>query len=216
LENPVERAKELKASIIKSSTGDDGGEFTDEDIEIFFQEQYLDIIGERASVYIKGHKIITMYEPLACHNYSEIRYMSQKVRIATIDTILSMYFMFQYTNEDPTIIHRLACMCHYLFQIQNRYACRSTTSLKRFSLPCYGTQHTLESLRSIKLAKYLELYKYKNKPNHEKYEEYMRWFLKYIPLKDADTMSASKTKTRSKSTSRSPRSKSRSYSGFNI
>jgi hypothetical protein len=206
--DPVKCAKELKDQIVKL------GEY--KEVEIFVQGQYLDLIGERASIYVDGHKIITMYEPLACHSYNEIRHMSSKVRIATVDTILSMYFMFQYTNEDPTIIHRLVCMCYYLFNIQNTYACRTTTVLKRFSLPCYGTQHTLESLRSIKLAKYIELYKYKNKPANPKYDEYQRWFLKYIPMKEESESlkRTSKTKSMSKTPSGSKKSKSPSQKSF--
>jgi hypothetical protein len=179
------------------------GEF--ETVELFIQEPYIDIIGQRASIYVDGQKIITMYEPTGCHSYHDIRFGVGRLCIASIDTILCMYFIFQYTNEDPTIIHRLVCMCHYLFEIQRSKRPGKEEVLRRFSLPCYGTQHTLESLRSIKLAKFIELYKYKHRQSDPRYEEYNKWFLKYIPLKDnvSKPKAPSKAKTPSKSLTKS-------------
>jgi hypothetical protein len=54
--------------------------------------------------------------------------------------------------------------------------------LKRFSIDCIGTQHTLESIRAEKMDKFKEL---KNKRGTKEYD---MWFLKYsFDKKDTET-----------------------------
>ena len=62
--------------------------------------------------------------------------------------------------------------------------------LRRFSLNCYGTQSTLESMRDEKSNKFEEL---KEKKGTKEYDE---WFLKYTPL--VKTKSKTKTKKEDK------------------
>ena len=61
--------------------------------------------------------------------------------------------------------------------------------LRRFSISCYGTQSTLESMRQDKSDKFEEL---KNKRNSTEYEE---WFLKYTPATDSKKVSTGNSKT---------------------
>ena len=71
--------------------------------------------------------------------------------------------------------NRILCMAKYLFDIQERNKLNQKGILKRFTSKCYGTQETLESIRSEKSNKYKEL---KSAPNSREYQE---WFLKYTP-----------------------------------
>jgi hypothetical protein len=66
-------------------------------------------------------------------------------------------------------------MATFLFDIQENNKLNQRGLLKRFTDKCYGTQETLDNIRSEKSNKYKEL---KSNPNSREYQEL---FLKYIP-----------------------------------
>ena len=97
------------------------------------------------------------------------------VRIATIDTMLSFYLAFLYTNRPYYNEDRILCMCEFLFKVQQTNRLEQKGLLKRFSINCYGEQHTLESMREEKSNKFNEL---KANRGNKEWEE---WFLRYVP-----------------------------------
>lgn len=118
-----------------------------------------------------------IYEPIACHSYNIIKIDNQDIKIATIDTMLTFYMAFLY-SERPYYVQfkdRILCMAHYLFELQQKNRLKQKGLLKRFSITCYGHQETVEEMRAEKAAKYEEL---KNKRGSREYEE---WFLNYSP-----------------------------------
>jgi len=119
-----------------------------------------------------------IYEPLACHSYNTIKKGNKTIRVATIDTMLSFYFAFYYSDRDYYDENRILCMAQYLFNVQQKNRLEQKGLLKRFSINCYGTQHTLEEMREEKASKYKEL---KNQRNSKEYES---WFLRYVPFED--------------------------------
>ena len=134
-----------------------------------------ELIGEHYSIQVEDEYISFVYKPVACHSYNEIELGKDKIRIGTIDTLLSFYMAFMYADREYYDTSRLLCLSTMLFTIQQKHRLRQSGLLKRFSLSCYGTQPTLSDMRNEKTKKRKEL-----KPNTKEYEE---WFLYYIPTK---------------------------------
>jgi hypothetical protein len=116
-----------------------------------------------------------IYEPIACHSYNTITVDNRKIRIATLDTMLSFYLAFMYTNRSYYNVNRILCMSQYLFKILQKNRLKQQGLLKRYSMYCYGEQSTKEKIRAEKIEKYKEL---KHKRGTK---EYNWWFLRYIP-----------------------------------
>lgn len=134
-----------------------------------------EIIPRRVEVLIDKETIASIYEPIACHSYNKLNLFGDEVKIATIDTILSFYLGFLYAKMEGYIEDRLLCMAEFLFDVQQKNRLKQKGMLKRFTIDCVGTQHTLEDMRAEKAQKYSEL-KVKRGT-----EEYDMWFLKHIP-----------------------------------
>jgi hypothetical protein len=104
----------------------------------------------------------------------------KKVRIATIDTMLSFYLAFLYANRKYYNSERILCMSKFLFDVQQKNRLEQKGLLKRFSILCYGHQDTREDMRAHKAEKFKEL---KDKKTSKEYEE---WFLNYNPAKKGE------------------------------
>lgn len=137
-----------------------------------------EIISAHYEIKVGNDSIAFVYEPLACHSYNVIKIEGKPIKIATIDTMLSFYLAFIYANRPYYDPDRLLCMSQYLFKVQQKNRLQQKGLLRRFSISCYGTQSTLESMRQEKTNKFEQL---KNKKNSKEYEE---WFLKYTPATD--------------------------------
>ena len=122
----------------------------------------------------RAETLVFIYEPLACHSYNVINIANKKVRVATIDTMLSFYLSFAYVNR-TYYENRILCMSEYLFDVQQKNRLMQKGLLKRFTIDCYGEQMTMEKMRAEKSDKYKELKKSKGK------KEYEWYFLRYIP-----------------------------------
>ena len=144
-------------------------------IKINHNEKIGEVVPENYEVIIgKEDTIAIIHKPLACHSYNQLTIAGRKINVASIDTIMSLYLCFIYIDSDLHSV-RLLCMAKYLFDIQERNKLNQRGLLKRFTSKCYGTQETIESIRSEKSNKYKEL---KSDPRSREYQE---WFLKYIP-----------------------------------
>jgi hypothetical protein len=144
-----------------------------------------------------------IYEPLACHSYNKVKINNLSVKIATIDTMLSMYLAFLYSGRNYYDLDRILCMSNFLYKVQERNRLQQKGVLKRFSIDCYGYQETIEDMRSEKMKMYEEL---KVNKSSKDFEE---WFLKYRPSdkKEKKTKTPSKKKTIKKKTKVSKKTK---------
>lgn len=115
-----------------------------------------------------------IYKPVACHSYNVIQVGKRRIRIASIDTMLSMYLAMIYTDKPYYDVNRILCMCKYLYDIQQRNRLSQNGLLRRFGITCYGKQETLDDIKAEKSEKYQQL-----KRSDPEYEE---WFLKYSPM----------------------------------
>jgi len=140
-------------------------------------------------VIVEKDTVCFIYQPLACHSYNKIKVRDQIVNVATIDTMLSFYLAFMYSNKPYYDHNRIICMAQYLFQVQAKNRLEQKGLLKRFTISCYGKQETLEDIRAEKAIKFKEL---KDKRNSAEYEDY---FLRYIPSENNMKTTSSQKKS---------------------
>jgi hypothetical protein len=133
-----------------------------------------EIVPEHYEISVNKVPIAFIYKPVACHSYNVIQSGKHRVRIASTDTMLSLYLAMIYTDKPYYDVARILCMCKYLYDIQQRNRLKQTGLLRRFGLACYGKQETLDDMKAVKAEKYQQL-----KHDDPEYEE---WFLKYSPM----------------------------------
>jgi hypothetical protein len=134
-----------------------------------------EIIPVHYQIRIGNELLAHVYEPLACHSYNEIDIDGRKIRVGTIDTLLTFYLAFKYVNRPYYNPERLMCMAKFLFDVQQENRLEQRGILKRFSINCVGKQPTLDDIRVEKNEKFKEL------ANKRGTKEYNSWFLKYNP-----------------------------------
>ena len=134
-----------------------------------------DIIPKHYEIMIGEDTVCFIYQTIGCHSYNKLKINKKTVKVATIDTMLSLYLAFRYVDRPYYDPDRILCMSNFLYEVQQLNRLKQKGLLKRFSLECHGKQSTLESIRSEKNDKYYELDK--------KSKEFEKWFLKYIPSK---------------------------------
>tara|TARA_B110000971_G_scaffold22030_1_gene19937 strand:+ start:1438 stop:2928 length:1491 start_codon:yes stop_codon:yes gene_type:complete len=180
------------------------------------REAVGDIVPIHYEVKIGDDTVAFIYKPIACHSYNVISIHGRKVKIATIDTMLSFYLAFLYTDRDyyKYFADRILCMSQFLFEVQQKNRLSQKGLLRRFSITCFGHQESVEEMRANKSKKFKEL---KNNRNSKEFKE---WFLNYKP-EDGKTSSEttknkttqSKTKSKTKSNTKS-KTKSNTKSGM--
>ncbi len=157
-------------------------------VEIYEHPGVGEIIAKHYEVTINDETVVFIYEPLACHSYNVITQNKKKIKIATLDTLLSFYMAFLFVDRTYYDPDRILCMCQYLFDIQQKNRLKQKGLLRRFSMDCYGKQETLEDIRLEKSKKFKEL---KNKRGGKEWEFY---FLKYNPGEKNSKPKKKKTK----------------------
>jgi hypothetical protein len=155
-----------------------------------------EIIAPHYEIRVGNDTIAFIYQPLAYHSYNIVKEGGYDVKVATIDTMLSFWLAFLYSNRPYYDKDRILCMSNYLFEVQEKNRLAQKGLLKRFSINCMGHQETVEEMRAEKAEKYTEL---KGKKDDPEYEE---WFLRYRPLDtknedDSNSKTGNPRKTRS-------------------
>lgn len=146
-------------------------------IKIIEHKELGEIIPEHVELRIGKDTIAFIYKPIACHNYNKIKLpnVNKEICIATIDTMLSFYLAFLFSDAPYFYKDRILCMANFLFEVEQNNRLNQTGLLKRFSIECYGKQPTLETMRAEKSEMFKRLAQKKGS------FEYERWFLKYTP-----------------------------------
>ena len=164
---------EKTADIIKERLHDNGVK----NVKIIKQDPIGEIVPEHYEVKIGKDSILFIYKPIGCHSYNILMMNGKKVKVATIDTMLSFYLAFLYANKDyyKQFTDRILCMSKFLFDVQQKNRLSQKGLLKRFSITCYGHQETVEEIKAEKAKKYKE---FKQSNNKKMFEE---WFLNYKP-----------------------------------
>jgi hypothetical protein len=121
---------------------------------------------------INGQSLLYIFTTNSCQSYNKITDKGKVYHIASIDTILSIYYAVEFLNESSINIQNILSYCYLLESIHSN---NKTNILRRFYMPCVGHQTTIEDLRKERDEKYLKYRKNKNSI------EYKKWFLKYYP-----------------------------------
>ena len=161
------------SAIIKERLDDNGIK----NVKIIKHPAIGDIIPEHSEVKIGKDSILFIYKPIGCHSYNILMYKGKKIKVATIDTMLSFYLAFLYANTPyyNEFTDRILCMSKFLFDVQEKNRLAQKGLLKRFSITCYGHQPSIEEMKAEKAEKYKE---FKKSDNKKLFEE---WFLNYKP-----------------------------------
>lgn len=61
-----------------------------------------------------------IYKPLACHSFNNIHVKGRKVRVASIDTMLSLYLAFYYSNKSHHDKKRILCFSKLLLMCKKK------------------------------------------------------------------------------------------------
>jgi hypothetical protein len=164
---------ETTAQVIKERLDDNGIK----NVKIIKQSGVGEIVPEHYEVKVNKDTILFIYKPIGCHSYNVLMMNGKKVKVATIDTMLSFYLAFLYANKPyyNEFIDRILCMSKFLFDVQQKNRLAQKGLLKRFSITCYGHQESVEEMKTEKAAKYKELKQSKDKKMFEE------WFLNYRP-----------------------------------
>jgi hypothetical protein len=183
------------SAIIKERLHDNGIK----NVKIIKHPAIGDIIPEHSEVNIGKDSILFIYKPIGCHSYNILMYKGKKIKVATIDTMLSFYLAFLYANTPyyNEFTDRILCMSKFLFDVQEKNRLAQKGLLKRFSITCYGHQPSIEEMKAEKAAKYKE---FKKSNNIKMFEE---WFLNYKP----DDIKTNKENIKNKNTTIKKRKK---------
>jgi len=198
---------ETSATILKERLKDVG--ITN--IKIIKQKGVGEIIAPHYEIKVGLDTVAFIYKPLACHSYNIVHIGGKKIRIATLDTMLSFYLAFLYADRKYYDNNRILCMSEFLFKVQQKNRLAQKGVLRRFSIKCYGEQSTIESMRSEKAQMFKKL---KSKRGTKEYDE---WFLRYIPAETksskSTTKKAKKQKTKRKNKTLKRKNKGKTF-GF--
>ena len=134
-----------------------------------------EIVPKHIEIVVGKETLVFIYQPNACHNYNTIHIPGKSIRVATIDTMLSFYLAFIYTNKSYFPKDRILCMANFLFEVEQKNRLNQKGVLQRFSANCYGKQLTMEDIRANKTEMFRKLL---GKRGTREYDE---WFLKYNP-----------------------------------
>ena len=182
-------------------------------IKIIKREKIGEIIPLHYEIKIGNDTIAFIYKPIACHSYNIFPIGGRKVKIATIDTMLSFYLAFLYADKPyyNQFLERILCISKFLFDVQQKNRLEQKGLLKRFSITCYGHQETVEEIRSHKAEKYRELKQSNDKKGFEE------WFLNYKPddIKKKSKKNISKKNISNKNKSNKKKSKKNNKSNKN-
>lgn len=182
-EDPMKCIKDLKNSIPEISFTKDNG------IHEIFPPNYI--------LKINSDIVAIIYEPIACYSYITVNNNNKNYRIASIFTLLSMYFLFTYMDKCKMYnTNRIMCIASIIYDINEKNFGKGI--FKEIPVDCYGEMHTLQKILEEKTEQFKKL---KNKRNTKEYE---LWFLKYDPLEEKKTkLKKSKSKSKYKSRRRS-------------
>lgn len=161
-------------------------------IQVFTRktESVEELVPENVEIVAKENNqvLATLHKPIACHSYNEIVTKNHKIKIASIDTILSFYLALVYVKSETYEKEKLVCMASTLFDIEERNHTSKKSIFKRFSIDCYGKQKTLMDIRSEKGEKFKEFSRLRQRKKKIDRAEYNTWFLRYRPDESKSTV----------------------------
>lgn len=181
------------------------------EVKIFKKNPIGGYIDVHYEIIVNNDVIAFIYKPLACHSYNLININGQKIKVATIDTILSFYLIFIYANRPYYDENRLLCIAEYLFKVQLKNRLQQKGLLRRFSVLCYGKQKTLEDMREEKAKLYAQI---RTKEISRNSKLYNLNFFRYIPKEKYEEKYEEKNKSKKNIRKRIAHTKKKKYKTY--
>lgn len=125
---------------------------------------------------------ITCYKIIpttSCYSYNNINMKGHQYKIASIETIFTVYIYMLYMIDDKEHVNSLKCILIELYTAFLRNKSSQTGTYSRFSLNCKGYQETKTDFMAKKNDMYIKLQEKKDDPLIKKKLDEV--FLKYIP-----------------------------------
>ena len=89
-------------------------------VEIIKHDGVGEIIPEHYEITIAKETIVFIYKPLECHSYNEVFIDGKVIKIASLDTMLSLYLAFLFSDRKYYDENRILCMSEFLFKVQQK------------------------------------------------------------------------------------------------
>ena len=149
-------------------------------VKIVSREPIGKIIETHYELTVNERTVCIVYQSEGCYNFNTIKQNKKKIKVATIDTMLTFLLAAMYTGREYYNNEKLLCISTYIYliQIKNRMAKRGLT--KRFTLDCIGHEKTLLERRQEKVNKYKALKKDRTS------DEFKELFFKYNPNEEKE------------------------------
>ena len=154
-------------------------------ISFQFHESKYKFIGNFVFIHFKKKIIGIIFETNSCLSYNSVLYFKKNIKIGNIDMLLNLYFSLLLMDEIPISNNILYKQISILYNIISNYESLINThngvdnlpnELKRFNLPCIGTQDDYQNILQQRTRKYKKL------KNNKTSSEYKKWFFKYTPI----------------------------------
>lgn len=139
-----------------------------ESVEIKTLRGNRDIVPERVVMSFRGMPFVVIVQEVACHAFNEIPLRSgKKLRIGTLETLLTLYYTLTFFTEDEsTLQFLLFCLCNRLVQMREHLArLGDRAPVPVFSIQCSGYQKGYATLLK---EKFLRIVKEKQKRSTQK------------------------------------------------
>tara|TARA_B110000967_G_C18899273_1_gene573322 strand:+ start:2665 stop:4104 length:1440 start_codon:yes stop_codon:yes gene_type:complete len=143
-------------------------------VRVFSHNRIGEVVSEHYEIRVDDDTVAFIYKPIACHGYNVTKVGPLKLRIASIDTMMSFYLAFIYAGKSYYDKNRILCMCEALMKTQQRELLSQRGILKRFDIQCYGKQESLMDIQRYKSAMHRKLKAKGGLP-------YEKLFLRYEP-----------------------------------
>lgn len=98
--------------------------------------------------------LIIVIEESACHSYYTVELKDRPLRIASIDTLITLYFCLGFVKSSFFDLHSMECLANHLVQLSVRARKHSDEFLFPFiTIDCSGHQETTASLIRSKVSR---------------------------------------------------------------
>jgi hypothetical protein len=124
------------------------------------------LINDFYQILYNGYPVIYVFITNSCQSYNVVN----GIHIATIDTIMSIYYGLSFINLEFLNTHKILSYCYLLHNVSE-----TTGVCKRFNMPCVGYQNSIEDIRVLRDKKHALYKKYKSKKIFKEY------FFQYKP-----------------------------------
>ena len=108
-----------------------------------------DIVPGMKLIYYKNKVIAILVKDSACHSYIE----SQKLRIASIDTLVTLFLSFRYVRLPALAEDSILCLVNSMSNIQKKIRMGKHALFPAISIKCSGYQPSYPSLLRAKKAR---------------------------------------------------------------